>query len=388
MRIFFGCLKLALLMICSVVLTFLLFTFLNDRNTALGKAVQDKQKAFIQQKSHSIVEIKADILDTLIKRDGYTIKIFDIEEIDGGVQMYARAWKDGKQLGFGSDGSVDIERFRVFNPPILVPDKTGDIVEDNRTLKHDPKEAIITSLLDTIKLVGKTDTVIEYEKVGNTTDTYYSIDTGDGYLQNDSVVSWNTAWSSGAATATGTKLYIVSSKLGGTWRIMRSEIPFDTSALPDTDTITSAVLSLYQDGNQRFNVDVTTADIVKTTQASTAEVGFEDYGYFGTDVAAELALVSWATSTYNDFTLNATGIGWISKTGNTLLGVRNSRDTDNSAPTGNNNIVAYDASSVGTTQDPKLVIEHSAGTTQTINHPRLSPGAGVNAGSLGNSIFW
>src|SRR3989338_7388092 len=42
-------------------------------------------------------------------------------EVNGqhGVELFARAWRGTQQLGFGSDGSVEIERFRIFNPPIL-----------------------------------------------------------------------------------------------------------------------------------------------------------------------------------------------------------------------------------------------------------------------------
>src|SRR3990167_8130850 len=40
-------------------------------------------------------------------------------EINGqhGIELFARAWRGTQQLGFGSDGSVEIERFRIFNPP-------------------------------------------------------------------------------------------------------------------------------------------------------------------------------------------------------------------------------------------------------------------------------
>ena len=63
------------------------------------------------------------------KKNDLDIEIIgDIKEIDGGIELFAKAWKDGKQLGFGKDGSVEIERFRFFNPPFLVGDVNGDIV--------------------------------------------------------------------------------------------------------------------------------------------------------------------------------------------------------------------------------------------------------------------
>ena len=53
---------------------------------------------------------------------------YKIEEIEGGIQIFAQAWNlDGTQVGFGKDGTVDIERFQIINPPILVPDENGDV---------------------------------------------------------------------------------------------------------------------------------------------------------------------------------------------------------------------------------------------------------------------
>jgi hypothetical protein len=68
------------------------------------------------------------------------------------------------------------------------------------------------------------------------------------------------------------------------------------------------------------------------------------------------------TSTgYKDMRLNATGIGWINKTGYTKFGIRLSNDTDDSAPTARNYVHLYMSEQTGTTNDPKLVVEHSAG---------------------------
>src|SRR3990167_3637881 len=47
-----------------------------------------------------------------------------------GIELFAKAWKNGKQMGFGKDGSVEIERFRIFNPPILVDDPNGTIIRE------------------------------------------------------------------------------------------------------------------------------------------------------------------------------------------------------------------------------------------------------------------
>ena len=89
----------------------------------------------------------------------------------------------------------------------------------------------------------------------------------------------------------------------------------------------------------------------------------------------------WSTSAYNDFTLNATGISNVSKTGVSKFGLRNPEyDVANSAPANpggavqNTLVCHYDADRTGTTNDPKLTVVHSEpvesilGTIQNINY--------------------
>ncbi len=63
-----------------------------------------------------------------VTRGDYDIQVVSMIPNDGGVAVFARVWgKGGQQIGFGRDGSVDIERFLIHNPPVLVPDATGSI---------------------------------------------------------------------------------------------------------------------------------------------------------------------------------------------------------------------------------------------------------------------
>ena len=82
-------------------------------------------------------DIKSDAVVTQLPTGEYqdpayhlTVEVQSVEKIDGGLQIFARAWKGEEQLGFGSDGSVEVERFRIFNPPILIDDPNGDIVRE------------------------------------------------------------------------------------------------------------------------------------------------------------------------------------------------------------------------------------------------------------------
>ena len=101
-------------------------------------------------------------------------------EINGipGIEIFAKAWKGAKPLGFGENGSVEIERFRIFNPPILVDDPNGTVIREMdkdpegkilpaRRLREDPIEAIRQSIAHTISLLGKENTGIVIGKIGN-----------------------------------------------------------------------------------------------------------------------------------------------------------------------------------------------------------------------------
>ena len=70
---------------------------------------------------------------------------------------------------------------------------------------------------------------------------------------------------------------------------------------------------------------------------------------------------------YNNFALNASGLAAINKTGITKFSLRIVSDIDNVEPTwSSGNDAVFDiseADETGTTQDPKLVIEHSVAIT-------------------------
>jgi hypothetical protein len=120
-----------------------------------------------------------------VARSKYDIELVSIEPIEGGVQAFARVWKkNGSQVGFGVDGTVDMERFRIFNPPILVPDPKGAVLQTwteqdgskhSRTLREDPKEALLQVIeqdLAVVKNIHGPENIID-GKVGRTTNTFY-----------------------------------------------------------------------------------------------------------------------------------------------------------------------------------------------------------------------
>ena len=137
--------------------------------------------------------------------NGLAIEVVEINSLGHGVEVFARVRKDGEQIGFGPDGTVDIERFRIFNPPILVLDPSGPIHqawvdreghEWSRDLREDPTDALIQSLAHTISVKEENfgpEDIIE-GKVGNTTSTFYpQAGSGGGNTTFDGYYNWGTA---------------------------------------------------------------------------------------------------------------------------------------------------------------------------------------------------
>ena len=141
---------------------------------------------------------------------------------------------------------------------------------------------------------------------------------------------------------------------------------FDTSALPDSATISSAVFSLY--GTDKGDVLSQSVGVVSSSPAINTAVAASDYAIanFGTATryATDKTITSLSTSGYNDWTLNASGIAIVSKTGITKLATLMSGDIDNSAPstTPNSNCYFNVYHSDNGSNKPKLVITYTLPT--------------------------
>jgi RHS repeat-associated protein len=335
---------------------------------------------------------------------GVHVEIQELGKLDGGVQILARAWKGEEQLGFGPDGSVEIERFRIFNPPILVDDPEGNIVREwtdpetgelmQRPLREDLTEAVIKSLAHTVSIVGKTGTAITPGKVGNTTSTFYPQGgSGGGNTTFDGNYNWGTSsngvsfssardqsgssgvWSGGGTDTAANVVFLRYEGSGSnTMRFNRSIWTFDIDAVSG-DTIDSATFSLY--GISADNtVSGQSIGIMGATPAADntfATTDYEKSHYSSTEFASRIAGTSWNTSAFNDFALNASGLTHLEdeiegNSGIARLGARFSGDIDNSAPSypggaGEKDFLlgAYFADQTGTSNDPKLVVEHTSG---------------------------
>jgi hypothetical protein len=331
----------------------------------------------------------------------YEIEITEINiRTEGGIEVFARAWKDGQQLGFGKDGSVDIERFIIPDPPILVP-TTGiadyeriyfnEITATTTTSKfaEDPEEALKEILAHNIKIVGKEGTKITSGKVGNTTTTVYS-GSGDGGLGRKTggggtnPADWSIEQTATAAQQVDYTSAFLGANFGIGWYwqntgnrywLERVIVHFDTSSIPDTDTIDSATISGYpQSAGEITNTDNTGNDYIywcEASPASTASLTANDYDNICDSVGAPtertstIDLSALNGTAYNDFTVNAGGLSLISKTGVDSWGGRIGDDIT-AEPSGTrssndwNRVLFESSEETGTTKDPKMVIVHSA----------------------------
>jgi hypothetical protein len=190
----------------------------------------------------------------------------------------------------------------------------------------------------------------------------------DGELYSG-ISSWaNVRGASSTATYSGSVTnspqwysYVGSTFNGSAYSIYRAVTNFDTDALTAEATISGAVYSIMGSTDSDTN-DGKICIVAFTGNASTLVA--TDYNDFGTtDFATRLDIGSYSLTSYNDFTLNASGISNISKTGISKFGVRDSNDVDNSTPS------SYTLIGVGTerysAKKSKLVITYTTSTAYT-----------------------
>lgn len=174
--------------------------------------------------------------------------------------------------------------------------------------------------------------------------TYY-VGTGDGWVTYvDEGGSWDNAHDAESGTSVsyiGDPAYV--SSYNDTefepsgWSVCeRVFLPFDTSSLPDTVTIQVATLNIRCARDIYNHQGVRNFSLVQTTQASVTELVLQDFNQCGAInnpvEGANRKTITHAGWGWIDWTLNATGIGWINKTGWTKLGIRTWQDCDDIVP--------------------------------------------------------
>jgi len=193
----------------------------------------------------------------------------------------------------------------------------------------------------------------------------------DGRLwQNIDNTAWSTIRNDPGGVANDVEDYsLISQFTSGTvslWKaIARGIYMMNTASIPDGDTISAAVFSVYHSGTKSDdNAATPVTNLYSVAPANDNEIVGGDYDAFGDTPYCDsgIAYAAWSVG-YNNFPYNATGIASISKVGTTYIGARFEYDADDIEPNRggnslNSRVWTYWVEK-GNGYKPKLVVTHS-----------------------------
>jgi len=176
-----------------------------------------------------------------------------------------------------------------------------------------------------------------------------------------------------------------------TYTVWRGFLFFDTSIIPSTANVTSAVLSLYVSANYSttdFNVTIQSG--MPTYPHDPLQSSDFYYSWYGSSTGGSRNTAEISGTGYWNITLTSTGLSWISFSTTTKLCLRSGRDISSTTPTGDE-YVTFSTSEAGSTQTPKLIVTYTvpvggAGII-TIHAPYLETGAVFN-GTVNATLYY
>ena len=144
------------------------------------------------------------------------------------------------------------------------------------------------------------------------------------------------------------------------YQVDEAFLAFNTSSIPDTDTVSAAVLNLTSQS------DGSITDFTIEARLSDWGTGLTTADYVAGASLSGLTLLAhrdtasgWTVNTAYDLTDDAFAAN-VNKTGTTRLLLCSDHTTGNTAPTGAEYVYAYLANYTGTTRDPKLTVTYSS----------------------------
>lgn len=323
------------------------------------------------------------------KEHNLDVEILSVAKISGGIEMMVRASRGGIPLGFGANGTIETERFRIFNPPIMVPDGTmtdqeytlssGKIVVAKKpNVTEDASAALKQVLAYIVSLNGKEGTNIIPGSVGNTVDTFFP--SMDEQTSRQSVIQ---TWANirigngtGFDDSSAASFIVVEPHSTSNNYITYAFLcfVFDTSAIPDGNTISAATIGFVATTGQKYtNEGDLNINFSQASTSSSATGASADYqntvATYATAFTTDFTIgsITADNTTYNTKTLNASGIASISKTGSSKFAMRFSIDIAASGTptwafgTGDGSGFQCKMSeSAGTSIDPVLTVTHAA----------------------------
>lgn len=250
-----------------------------------------------------------------------------------------------------------------FRAPVAY-DANGNVTPIEIRYERTETGVRLTKLLPLSWLEGAT-----YPVRTDTVVTYYS-GAADGHVYKENVSNWNTIHDATSGTKVGGEtMRVQTAKNGsGNYFINRVAIPFNTSGLPDNAVISSATLRFYVTGVGNTDNDGNDfVRVVQTTTNSATDLVDEDYDQIGaidnpTAGATDKDISTISNEANLSFSLNATGMSWIDKSGWTKLGLREGHDAVDAAPDYENGVTVYTSSYTDPARQPRLEITYTTPT--------------------------
>ena len=285
-----------------------------------------------------------------------TISPKDIHRAAATVDL--RVWDAGNNLIFR-------DRIHAWDGfPVLAPAGSEHEEDDGlggkvrvSNFRESPIEAARIDLAHTVRVVTKGGSTPWVKTKPGTVSTFYGVEAdGTVYSQN---ATYSTARSGSSLSASVGYAAYCGQQKSASFTLYEGFVSFNTAALPDTDDITTATLSLYG------RSDVSDTDLVVNARLydAGATLGTGDW-IAGADASANTLLASWNSSgyaaAYVDFASEAALLTNIDPTGTLRMALTSNRFEAGTEPTDNEYVTFYASEEAGTTKDPKLVVTHAA----------------------------
>lgn len=193
-------------------------------------------------------------------------------------------------------------------------------------------------------------------------DPDYSANSSDGYVQGDSA-TYSTARSTSTYFSAGVDYLGIFNYLDGIYYVLRAFLKFDTSGIPDGDSISQVVMkcTVRSVGATAFDVQ-----IVKNDWS-----GYDPLSSGNRESAFDSVLTSslddniWKNtsglSTNTQYSSGNLSTSWINKTGYTYYSMQSKNDRDNVAPSTNGqHVQIYSQDSITSGYRPVLTVTHAA----------------------------
>lgn len=214
----------------------------------------------------------------------------------------------------------------------------------------------------------------------------------DGYVQGGYVATYAAARSTASSANTaGVDILVGQDNVGGgnPYAVYEGFIQFDTSGITDTDTVTSAILSLFgnadgvEDTSNDWTMQARTKDwgATLTTADWVAGASLGALTLLATFVTVTGAVSQWNHAAYNAFTETGTALRdavTTALTGGDVVYILldSNLDVAGTQPIGSEYAGIQSADNAGTTNDPKLVVVSTPLSTGGTTTMRTLTGCG------------